>query len=94
MQVANAVKNGMNFRGGNTEVVWFRGRLHVYLHGNLIAVRRPKGPLCLTCAGWVTRTTVSRLNAVLHGFGAWSYVHIHKGAAVLELAKGERVILE
>lgn len=57
------------FKRGNTEVRIDQGQFddetHLLLHGNLIAWEGPFG-VFVTCAGWPTQTTKSRLNA-LHG---------------------------
>jgi len=59
--VVGAFVRGEYARKDNTESVGG----HLYLHGNEIAYRDDAGNIEITHAGWQTRTTQSRLNAVL-----------------------------
>lgn len=66
-----------DFQRGNTKVTHTGG---VYLHGNHIASVDPTGPsVRATMAGFPTRTTRSRINAVLEGLGYQARVRQHKG---------------
>ena len=59
--VVGAFVRGEYARKDNTESVGG----HLYLHGNEIAYRDDEGNIEISHAGWETRTTRSRLNAVL-----------------------------
>ena len=59
--VVGAFVRGEYARKDNTESVGG----HLYLHGNEIAYRDDAGNIEITHAGWHSRTTRSRLNAVL-----------------------------
>ena len=60
-QVVGAFVRGEYARKDNTESAGG----HLYLHGNEIAYRDDAGNIEITHAGWHSRTTRSRLNAVL-----------------------------
>ena len=75
--VALAFANSIDKTFGNTVV---KDRA-VYLHGNKIAWVSSEGLLNVTHCGWVTRTTMVRLNAILHAFGTGVTVSIKAGAA-------------
>jgi len=63
-----AVRNGRDWKSGNTEVHNSDHGIIVRLHGNKIAqVDHEAGILWVTDAGWQTTTTKSRLNALLAG---------------------------
>ena len=67
---------------GNTVVTVEGNATKVYLHGNLIADLQmtPAGWVgAVTFAGWPTRTTASRINAVLSGIGSTVGVGLSKG---------------
>ena len=66
-QMLEAIRLRRNWRKSNTQVVMECGGAvaAVYLHGNLIAVMHINGGLWLSSSGWRTRTTKSRLNAIL-----------------------------
>lgn len=49
--------------GSNTTVTCYQGDVYVHLHGNLIASVHGKSVVLSTC-GWLTRTTLSRINAI------------------------------
>lgn len=73
---ARAFENSQPFKRGNTEVVvestteqpgndapLQEPTTYLLLHGNVIAFDGPYGRF-VTCAGWPTQTTKSRLNAL------------------------------
>ena len=49
--------------GSNTTVTCYQGSAYVHLHGNLIAAVHENQVVLSTC-GWLTRTTLSRINAI------------------------------
>ena len=49
--------------GGNTSVTLRTDVIYVQLHGNLIATVHGNQVVLSTC-GWLTRTTLSRINAI------------------------------
>ena len=49
--------------GSNTTVTCSQGNAHVHLHGNLIASVHGN-QIVLSPCGWLTRTTLSRINAI------------------------------
>lgn len=70
-----AIRSGVSWQAGNTQVTCHETGADVYLHGHNIAMYRPAGlPLnrdtqwefCL--AGWNTKTTRSRINAISREF--------------------------
>jgi hypothetical protein len=67
-QMVNAIKNNVDFKLANTQVVSCTNVSDVYLHGNLIA-RIGETWIELFDGGWQTVTTKSRLNALLQAFG-------------------------
>ena len=63
-----AVKNGRDWKSGNTSVDVTDNGIIVRLHGNKIAHIEPWDQVIfVTDAGWQTTTTKSRLNALLAG---------------------------
>ena len=63
-----AVKNGRDWKSGNTSVDVTDHGIIVRLHGNKIAqVDHEARTVYVTDAGWQTTTTKSRLNALLRG---------------------------
>ena len=76
----------------NTEVVIIDNvSLHVKLHGNIIAAKHGNS-LIVSSAGWATRTTSSRLNALV---GRFFKVNIKQGSLVLsKLSKKDFTIVE
>ena len=66
----DAIKNGKDFKLANTEVISCSNVIDVFLHGNLIA-RIGETWIELFDGGHQTKTTKSRLNAILkkHGVG-------------------------
>ena len=91
-EMIKAIRDGRNWKSGNTEVVQVRDYLHginyayIYLHGNHIATAHPNTwdryphaePKRRTFANWPTATTRSRLRAL--GVNA----SIKNGCAVLD----------
>jgi hypothetical protein len=72
-QMNKAILNSENWKSANTEVIYSprRDASYVYLHGNHIATILETSIALYTC-GYKTKTTKSRLNAILqeHGNGA------------------------
>jgi hypothetical protein len=76
-EMVSAIRNFKDWKSGNTEVTCLRAHtliwIHVFLHGNLIATiifkneNLQHGKIELTNSGWATRTTHSRLNAIIIG---------------------------
>ena len=68
-EMISAINNSMDWKSGNTEVVSQQdGVSLVYLHGNKIA-EVGDDYLTLFDGGWQSKTTKSRLNALLGEFG-------------------------
>jgi len=70
-----AIRSRENFKLDNTEVfISDTGTAHVYLHDNLIASFTSSDMTfhsdCVSCGTWKTRTTKSRLNAMLSEFNS------------------------
>jgi hypothetical protein len=63
-----AISSGQNLSGGNTTVITQGEITKVLLHGNLIA-EFYGGTLQIFDGGWQSRTTKSRLNAILRPLG-------------------------
>ena len=63
-----AIKNGIDWKLDNTEVINNHGVSSVYLHGNQIALVDDDS-ITLFDGGYQTQTTKSRLNALLSEFG-------------------------
>jgi len=63
-----AITDSKDFKLDNTEVISCTHVSDVYLHGNLIA-RIGETWIELFDGGWQTKTTKSRLNAILSAFG-------------------------
>ena len=59
-----AIENGTNWSSDNTTVQTVDDVAHVYLHGNLIS-KIGEGFIELFDGGWQSKTTKSRLNAIL-----------------------------
>ena len=72
-QMNKAILNSENWKSANTEVIYSpeRDASYVYLHGNHIATILETSLELYSC-GYKTKTTKSRLNAILseHGNGA------------------------
>ena len=64
----DAITNGKDWKLDNTEVISCSHVSDVYLHGNLIA-RIGETWIELFDGGWQSKTTKSRLNAILSAFG-------------------------
>tara|TARA_R100000231_G_C5192436_1_gene124718 strand:- start:40 stop:333 length:294 start_codon:yes stop_codon:yes gene_type:complete len=62
----NAFMQHKKFRRGNTVVSVWKGYAKLYLHNNLIAEHHLDGRIRISNAGWPTRTTKERLNAIPH----------------------------
>ena len=67
-EMLRAIQRGKAWRKGNTRV---DEDGNVFLHGNHIARNVTMGSFEYRWAGWKTRTTASRLRAILH----WSSVN-------------------
>ena len=67
-QMIAAIKNNIDWKCDNTEVINIDGVSFVYLHGNQIATVDDDG-LTLFDGDHQTKTTKSRLNAILGEFG-------------------------
>ena len=63
-----AIADGNDWSRDNTRVESFGDIAHVYLHGNLIS-RIGEGWIQLFDGGWQSKTTKSRLNAILEANG-------------------------
>lgn len=74
-EMLEAIRLRRNWRKSNTQVIMECGGAvtTVYLHGNLIAVMHINGGLWLSSQSWRTRTTKSRLNAILEQHNMWIY---------------------
>ena len=65
----------------------------LYLHGNAIAWRNDEtGEVWITNAGWHTKTTQSRLNAVLQSLGVEGRVFTKKGRQYLERQEDDEMV--
>ena len=67
-QIISAIKNNKDIKVDNTQVINSSNVSDVYLHGNLIA-RIGETWMELFDCGYQTKTTKSRLNALLSAFG-------------------------
>jgi hypothetical protein len=67
-QIIAAIKDSKNLKVSNSEVISNTNQSEVYLHGNLI-FRIGETWVELFDGGWQTKTTKSRLNALLSAFG-------------------------
>jgi hypothetical protein len=85
-QMLQAIANKQDFKKDNIEVKFSESKdvYIVKLFGNIIATYSLLG-LQITTAGWPTRTTVSRLNAL-----TYSKINIRKGVAYLDGEKMKR----
>lgn len=73
MQACYAFSHALKFKSGNTETRVANGFSQLLLHGSVIAQQNlVDGALAITLAGYPTRTTRSRLNALLAHLG---YTH-------------------
>lgn len=83
---------------GNTMVKIAPDATRYLLHGNEIA-RAPltecgEGPIEITCAGWPTATTRSRLNALLNYAGSTVRVRQHDGRLIVSAYGGAEAIID
>ena len=67
-QMIQAIQENKDLKVANTEVISCSHVSDVYLHGNLIA-RIGETWMELFDGGWQSKTTKSRLNALLQAFG-------------------------
>ena len=69
-EMNRAISRNANWSSGNTRVVFnpLRETSEVFLHNNLIAIVA-RDAIQLFDGGWQSRTTKSRLNAILSTFG-------------------------
>ena len=68
-EMQNALRNRVNWSKANTSVFNDNeGNQFVTLHGNLIATISNFGDIKLSSCGWQSKTTKSRLNAILDTF--------------------------
>jgi hypothetical protein len=67
-QMISAIKNNIDWKCDNTEVINIEGVSFVYLHGSQIATIDDDS-LTLFDGGYQSKTTKSRLNALLSEFG-------------------------
>jgi hypothetical protein len=75
-KMLDAIRARKSVSMGNTTVTCTKaGGWDVRLHGHLIAVSNDEGGMNFSLAGWPTRTTRSRINALLREFvpGAMLY---------------------
>lgn len=76
-----AIDNAQPFHSTNTRVETDGITARVFLHGNHIAtIRHDLGTVTVTTAGWTTRTTSSRLHAIVS--------HFWPGSASVNIANG------
>ena len=80
---------------GNTKVTAMGNAVRVYLHGNLIAhLQKDQAGWIgtVTFAGWPTRTTASRINAIMEGIRSTMRVgQSKKEPEVRWFGKGDRI---
>ena len=76
-----AVRNGRNFRSGNTVVTNDETGIKVYLHGNCIWAKY-NGTARFTMAGWNTPTTRSRLDALGVNVRQRNYEAVYNGRVI------------
>ena len=92
-----AVKNGRDWKSGNTSVDVTDHGIIVRLHGNKIAqVDHEANVIWITDAGWQTTTTKSRLNALLSGVAGRGSVYqknfiwyLERGGDAVEMDRGD-----
>lgn len=85
-RAAQALKNGYNYKSGNTAVI-SNGNV-MNLHDNTIAIYdRIEQKLTLRDCGWQTVTTKERLNGILQAFGIQYVIYQHKGNWIIESSK-------
>ena len=99
---ARAVASQKNFKRGNTSVHVNGNVVTVKLHGNVISVYKMDGwlgrpELRVTNAGYNTRTTARRINAILSAFDATRgrvYVFIQKRQMCITRYGGKPSLLD
>lgn len=77
-----AIRARKSFHKDNTTVEYdgVTGEAQIRLHGNLIAYEKDqRKTLVLTFCGWSTRTTSSRLCAIIEAYGLGLYACIKAG---------------
>ena len=78
-QIIAAIQNSQDLKVANSQVVSYTNSSDVFLHGNLIA-RIGETWMQLFDGGYQSKTTKSRLNALLSAFGMeGEYVFQQKG---------------
>lgn len=79
-QATYAFSHALKFKNGNTETRVANGFNQLLLHGSVIAQQDlVDGTLAVTLAGYPTRTTRSRLNALLARLGYPHRIEQHMG---------------
>ena len=77
-QVSDAITSFANLKSGNTTVSITDDKIIVQLHGNTITTIRKGADITsvnLNPCGWHTKTTLNRLNAVVHALHRLDYAH-------------------
>lgn len=66
-KIQNALRLRKNFKGDNTEVVISdAGNIQILLHGSpIVRIKNDENDILVSLAGYVTDTTVNRINTVL-----------------------------
>lgn len=91
-EATDAFHKRREYRNGGTEVRVEPGLVKMTLHGNTIAFQgtyTTDSALCVTLAGHPTRTTRSRLNALLRSFGYDASIWQHGGTQYAGLPYGK-----
>jgi len=85
-EMLKAIRERKNWKKDNTAVIQDEDCTHIYLYGHLIAsIGFGRAGICMQ--GYNTRTTKSRLNAILREIGAG--IHTKNGTAVLTYPDGK-----
>jgi intein-encoded DNA endonuclease-like protein len=95
-EMIRAINKGETWGKDNTRVTQCIGvnRTEVYLHGHMIAIRDVTG-WRFTLAGWNTRTTRSRVNALINTFVTpRAGVRTCRGDVLVTLASGSEVRMD
>ena len=94
-EMAAAIQRRESRDMGNTQVTATGNAVKVYLYGNLIAdlQKDQDGWIgAVTFADWPTRTTASRINAILEGIGSSLWVVQNNGEpGVRWFCEGDRI---
>jgi hypothetical protein len=85
--IANALRQGINKKIGNTSTI----NGEVFLHGNKIA-KIEDGALLMTLADWNTQTTRERLNGIADAFGSKERFRKRGDCAFIVSPWGEREV--